>query len=321
MNSLPILLISAVLVTYVYGNTIPTRYDEENFCPPPENIAPCTCFKAPVSNRITARCSNFTNSYEIKEIFDRNPEWNLQDVWIDHCVMPFLPAKMLETAHFQTLKVFSTSLVTLFDATPVTTPELNVYVSDVKILRGFRWKDIANSTLFEMITTNMTIKSLGQDFKDNFPKGVERLWFEKSGITSIKNQAFSRLEKLKYLLLNGGSLKKLSRDWFPRPWGVIYLDLSNQKIASIPEDFFTDLPDLSIFIFKENLLTSISEKVFTNHDALYAFGGNPINCNCNIKWIIGKLKGLYLEGECAQPESLKGTELKSLKAENFNFCH
>ncbi|GBO43480.1 hypothetical protein AVEN_212957-1 [Araneus ventricosus] len=224
MNFLPILLFGAGVVTCVYGNAIPAGYDAENLCPPPENIAPCTCFKAPVTNRVTARCSNFTNSYEIKAIFDRNPDWDLQDVWIDESVMPFLPAKMLEEAHFQTLNVSSTSLVTLFDKTPVTTPELNVYLYDVKILRGFQWSDIANSTLLEMGTWNMTIRSLGKDFKDNIPKGVQRLYFENTGITSIKNEAFSRLQNLNILVIRRGSLKKMSRDWFPRPWNVTYLD-------------------------------------------------------------------------------------------------
>ncbi|GBN70296.1 hypothetical protein AVEN_20871-1 [Araneus ventricosus] len=224
MNFLQLFLFSAGVVTCVYGNAIPAGYDAESLCPPPENIAPCTCFKAPITNRVTARCSNFTNSYEIKAIFDRNPDWDLQDVWIDESVMPFLPAKMLEEAHFQSLNVSSTSLVTLFDTTPVTTPELNLYLFDVKILRGFRWSDIANSTLLEMGTFNMTIRSLGKDFKDNIPKGMQRLWFENTGITSIKNQAFSHLQKLNILAIRGGSLKKLFRDWFPRPWNVIYFD-------------------------------------------------------------------------------------------------
>ncbi|GBM20700.1 hypothetical protein AVEN_135411-1, partial [Araneus ventricosus] len=70
----------------------------------------------------------------------------------------------------------------------------------------------------------MTIRSLGQDFKDNIPKGVQSLRFENTGITSIKNQAFSHLQKLNILSIRRGSLKKLSRDWFPRPWNLTYLD-------------------------------------------------------------------------------------------------
>ncbi|GBN93771.1 hypothetical protein AVEN_227878-1, partial [Araneus ventricosus] len=271
MNLLPILLFGAGVATCVYGNAIPAGYDAENFCPPPEDIAPCTCFKAPITNRVTARCSKFTNSYEIKAIFDRNPNWDLQDVWIDESVMPFLPAKMLEEAHFQTLNVSSTSLVTLFDKTPVTTPGLNLYLYDVKILRGFRWSEIANSNLLLMKTRNMNIRSLGQDFKDNIPKGVRRLSFENTGITSIRNRAFSDLRNLKILEIRRGSLKKMSRDWFPRPWNLTYLDFSYHKIAALPDDIFADIPMLSFFVFEGNLLSTISEKVFTKHTVFYAF--------------------------------------------------
>ncbi|GBO40470.1 hypothetical protein AVEN_275707-1 [Araneus ventricosus] len=50
--------------------------------------------------------------------------------------------------------------------------------------------------------------------------------------------------------------------------------------------------------------------------------GNPINCNCNIKWIIGKLKPVVLlNGQCVEPESLKGTQLRYLKEDNFRHCH
>ncbi|CAL1281577.1 unnamed protein product [Larinioides sclopetarius] len=321
MNFLLILLFGVGVITCVHSNGRLAGYDTENLCPPPENIAPCICFNAPITNRLTARCSNILNHDEIKTVFDRNPDWGLQDVWIDKFVMPFLPAKMLEEAHFQSLNITSTFLISLFDATPVTTPELNLYLSNVKLLRGFQWSQIANSTLLEMGIWNMTIKSLGQDFKDNMPKGVQRLWFENTGIKSIKNQAFSNLVNLQYLVIKGGSIKKLSRDMFPKPCKVSYLDISHQKIASIPEDFFTDIPDLSVFVFEGNLLTTISEKVFTNHNTFYSFHGNPINCNCSIKWIIGKILPMFLQGECAEPESLKGTELKSLKEDNFKNCH
>ncbi|CAL1281576.1 unnamed protein product [Larinioides sclopetarius] len=321
MNFLPILLFGAGVVGCVYSNGISSRYDTENLCPPPDNIAPCTCFNSPVSNRITARCSNFTNANELKSIFNKNPDWDLQDVWIDQCALPFLPAKMLEKAHFQSLNVTSTSLFALFDTTPVTTPELNLYLYDVSILSSLRWRDFVNLSLLEFTTVNLTITSLGQDFKDHFPKGVQRLWFENTRITSIQNQALSSLTKLQYLVIKRGSLKKLSRDMFPRPWNVIYLDFSYQKIAALPEDFFTDLPQLSYFLFEGNQLSTLSEKVFTNYSAFYVLNGNPFTCNCNIKWIVEKIQPVFLQGECTEPESLKGKQLKSLNADDFRYCH
>ncbi|KAF8767983.1 protein slit-like [Argiope bruennichi] len=321
MNFLPILFFCTTFVTYVYSNVMPAGDAEEKLCPPPENIAPCICFKAPITERVTAQCSNFTNAYDIKAIFDKNPNWNLQDVWIDNSVMAFLPAKMLEKAQFQTLNVSSTTLITLFDTTPVTTPELNLYMTDVRLQRGFQWKSIANSTLLELGIWNMSVKSFGQEFKDNVPKKVQRLWFENTGTVSIRNQAFSLLQNLQILVLKRGSLKKISRDMFPRPWNVVYLDLSYQKIADLPEDMFVDLPKLGFFLFEGNMLTTISEKVFIKHKVFYSFNGNPINCDCNIKWVIEKMNPSFLIGKCVEPESLKGTELKTLTPENFRYCH
>ncbi|GBN70297.1 hypothetical protein AVEN_20872-1 [Araneus ventricosus] len=96
---------------------------------------------------------------------------------------------------------------------------------------------------------------------------------------------------------------------------------SYQKIAALPEDIFVDLPMLKIFFFEGNLLSTISEKVFTKSNVFYSFHGNPINCNGNIKWIIEKFRTAVLQGECFEPESLKGRGLKSLKEEDFRYCH
>lgn len=198
---------------------------EGSVCPPPEQISPCTCFKnAQNLQRVTGLCSNFTDAVALGEIFTKNPNWNLQDVHIDRAVMAYIPALMLEKAVFQSLNVSSTTLVTLFDVTPVTTPELNLYLYDLRLMRGFQWSSIAHANLLELGAWNTDIKNFGQDFKDNIPINVERLMFENTKTSKITHQAFENLQKLTILSITRGSIKTISRDMFPRPWKVNYLD-------------------------------------------------------------------------------------------------
>ncbi|KAG8189357.1 hypothetical protein JTE90_021860 [Oedothorax gibbosus] len=308
-------------VLFREGNDLPLL--EESVCPPPELISPCTCFKnTENSNRVTAQCSNFTNSQDLEEIFTKNPNWNIQDVHIDGAIMPYIPAVMLEKAVFQSLNVSSSTLITLFDETPVTTPELNLYMYSIKFLRGFQWSSIAHANLLELGAWNTDIRNFGLEFKKNIPIKVKGLWFENTNTKKITDKAFENLKDLATMTLKGGSIKIISRDMFPRPWNVTFLDLSFHKIAILPEDIFADMPSLYAFFFQGNLLRTLPGKAFIKSNVLFTFVGNPLNCNCDMKWITepGKITPMQFKGECAEPESFKGKELASFNKSDFSFC-
>lgn len=310
-----------ILSVFTSGYSFSLSASEDNVCPPPVQIAPCTCFKSS-AGRITALCTNFTDTTDFLNIFEKNIHWNLQDVHINQSVMSYLPAKILETARFQSLNVSHTTLNTLFDVAPVKTPELNLYLYNVKLLRGFQWSSIANSTLFELMTYNLPFRYFGKEFKDNIPKKVKGLWFENSKTMNIIPQAFADLSSLKYLSVTGGSLKTLTRDMFPKPTALWYLDFSSQKISNLQEGLLDDMPTLKMFRIEDNFLTTLSPKVFIKSVYINGLKGNPINCNCEIKWITAT-NGLDLHrttGQCSEPESMKNTKLSALKLSDFNYC-
>ncbi|GFT23460.1 uncharacterized protein NPIL_556341 [Nephila pilipes] len=318
------LLISALFVsvfTSSYGFLL-FAGDDKDICPPIDQIDPCTCYKAPVSHRIIAHCSNFTDATALKNIFVKNPDWSINDVYIEQSVMSYLPAEMLEKARFQSLNVSSTTLYTLFDVTPAKTPELNLYLHNVKLLRGFEWASLANSTLLELMTYNLPIKRFGKEFIDNIPKTVRGLWFDNSKTVEIAPKAFAALPHLKYLAVTGGSLTKLSRDMFPKPTELYYLQFSSQKISSLPDGLLSDMDALVMFRIENNQLMTVSQKVFIGKERIFGLEGNPINCNCEIKWITST-DGLDLSrisGDCSQPDSMKTKKLAALKPSDFSYC-
>ncbi|KAG8181130.1 hypothetical protein JTE90_000782 [Oedothorax gibbosus] len=316
---------SEAKVLFREGNDLPLL--EGSVCPPPELISPCTCFintDREYANRVTAQCSNFTNSQDLAEIFTKNPNWNIQDVHIDGAVMPYIPAVMFEEAVFQSLNVSSSTLQTLFDETPNTTQELSLYMHNVKFLRGFQWSSIARANLKELWACNTDIWNFGLEFKKNIPIKVQALRFENTNTKKITDKAFENLKDLIIMTLKGGSIKVISRDMFPRPWNVTFLDLSFHKITILSEDMFADMPGLKIFLFEGNLLRTLPGKAFTENVLLnvrFFFVGNPLNCNCDMKWITvpGKIRH-YFAGKCAEPESFKGKLLASFNETDFSFC-
>ncbi|GFT23464.1 uncharacterized protein NPIL_556361 [Nephila pilipes] len=319
-----VLFISAFIAAVLTSNNgfaLPAG-DDRDVCPPPDRIAPCTCIRAHDSNRITANCSNFTDATALKNIFVKNKDWSIEDVHIDQCVMSYLPAEMLEKARFQSLNVSFTTLYTLFDVTPVKTPELNLYLYNVKLLRGFEWKSIANSTLLELMTYNLPIKHFGKEFIDNIPKTVRGLWFDDSKTVTIAPKAFADLPDLRYLAVTGGSLKQLNRDMFPKPTKLLYLQFSSQKISSLPDGLLDDMDTLRMFRIENNFLTTVSQKAFSRWVRAYGLEGNPIDCNCDIKWLTTP-DGLDLSkmtGHCAQPDSMKNKKLSTLQHSDFSYC-
>ncbi|GIX80105.1 uncharacterized protein CEXT_520671 [Caerostris extrusa] len=99
MISLLKIFLAAVIVTCGYCFEIRARGNED-ICPPSEQIQPCTCFRDSKSQRVTALCKNFTHAEDLKEIFDKNPNWGLEDIHIDNSIMAYLPAVMLEKSSF-----------------------------------------------------------------------------------------------------------------------------------------------------------------------------------------------------------------------------
>ncbi|GIZ04320.1 uncharacterized protein CEXT_26021 [Caerostris extrusa] len=220
-----LLFIVAVTIVSIVNSSLIHSNEEGNDCPPPEQLDPCTCFKDLNSGRVTVLCSNFSDAELLRNIFDRNPGWKLQDVHIDRSIMAYIPASLLERAQFQRLNVSFTTLVTLFDKTPVQTPELNLYLYNLRLQRGFVWSTIANSSLIDLGIFKMAIRRFGRTFKENIPKVVRNLFFENTDVQAILDEAFSDLHDLQSLVLDGGNLKTITRNMFPSPWKVRFWSL------------------------------------------------------------------------------------------------
>ncbi|GBM97475.1 hypothetical protein AVEN_103888-1 [Araneus ventricosus] len=83
------------------------------------------------------------------------------------------------------------------------------------------------------------------------------------------------------------------------------------------------LPKLSKYFSKRCYPTWIKKfKPIVNSRTNDYQPGNPIVCNCDVKWITnsGKLSIKRIIGTCAEPESFKGRLLESLTDEDFRYC-
>ncbi|KAF8767982.1 Slit like protein [Argiope bruennichi] len=290
-------------------------------CPPPELVYPCVCVDN--HHKTTAVCSNFTNSEDLKNIFDRTPGWKLQEVLIENSVMNYIPSAVVEDPHFKILNVRSTILIQLFNEPPVTNSRIDVNLHNVTLLRGLDWHYFSNMNIRGLKIDNFRIKSFGKTFKTEIPKSVSSLKFYNSKTVSITDNAFSELDHLVILGIENGYIKTISRDMFPRPWWIHIWRMSNQRISVLPEDIFSDLPNLAFLDFSDNLLTTISENSFLQErKVFFSLSGNPFVCNCKMKWIPAyeRTKESSIMGKCAAPETFKGERFTYLQDSDFWYC-
>ena len=99
------------------------------------------------------------------------------------------------------------------------------------------------------------------------------------------------------------------------------LNLGYNYIKCIQQDSFTMLWELEELILSSNALSQIFDSTFQNmtHIKKLDISGNPIYCDCNLKWLaIQKWsEGLEIDGKCSEPERTKGLAISDIHRKDF----
>lgn len=129
---------------------------------------------------------------------------------------------------------------------------------------------------------------------------------------TISFSAFVHLQRLKF---SSNYLRILPENFLPS--SIISLDLQRNLFTSISGNSSTLLD----FDLSANLITSLEEIQLMNYPNLKTIGltGNPLNCNCHLRWIHQWLAKNYdrdlmkfLQWTCAKPTRLCGKQLTSI---------
>ena len=175
-----------------------------------------------------------------------------------------------------------------------------LYLSAIYIQTHALYDHIRNISIFEGLR-NLTYLDLRQNYlytllSDMFVdlSSLEKLYLEDSNIAVIESNAFRGLKSLRELGLDRNFIKVVTFDMFRYLIQLKSLDLQENEIYSLDMNLFENSPFLKSLNLGYNHLAGFNRSSFEpglyNLETIYV-DGNPIICNCKLKWMVDWLSG------------------------------
>ncbi|GFY50824.1 hypothetical protein TNIN_326891 [Trichonephila inaurata madagascariensis] len=130
-----------------------------------------------------------------------------------------LPTSPLFSEKFESLIVFDSIFVSLFDKPPPIENSLNeMWLMTVHISRGVQWNLFKNLTkLAELDLYQTEITTLGNEFQNNISPALTTLFMVETKTTRLGKDVFANLKSLSTLHIRSSTLKILKRSMFAKP--------------------------------------------------------------------------------------------------------
>ncbi|GFT88197.1 hypothetical protein NPIL_637701 [Nephila pilipes] len=302
--------------------------DSSQFCPPPDRITPCNCNSFCDECSIALVCRNLRNHDILSRIVNQTNGYQYEFFEIDTSNIAHIPASLFEILKIRNLKVWSTTMTTLFDRPP-STDLANVFISLYGVgLSSMKWEMFSGiKNLKRLSIRDSLIPHFNSSFSNNVPKNLNEFIVYNCSTETLDDQIFSPFGNLLELRMEVGKIKQLKRSMFTSPSKLQLISFSVNEIESLPNDIFFDMPYLENVYLRENRLTQLNENIFRPLlPSLRAFkiSENPLICGCDLRWITeiekGRWTNIYYVGLCEGPMEMKGKSLKNLAAADFANC-
>ncbi|GFY17996.1 slit homolog 2 protein [Trichonephila clavipes] len=293
----------------------------EDLCPPPEAVSPCEC-KNPEDPYI--HCKKIREVDTIANMVERTGGMKFRYLLLENSSLLYLPTKALITDQFEGLMVTNTTLGALFDKPPSSHNSIKtIILLDVTLQRSLQFEKFLKVTKLENLTLlHTTVKFLGKDFKECISPSLTTLYMAWTKTSGITDGAFENLKSLEHLYITRNHIRKVKRSMFPSPASLKTIDWQSNAIEELPDDIFSDMPNLKFVVLRDNKITLLAEPTFgsiLSHLSSLNVDKNPISCNCTFNWIVSRDHSKII-GTCHDPDFQEGKRIKELTDKDFNHC-
>lgn len=180
--------------------------------------------------------------------------------------------------------------------------------------------DLSNSHLIEVPAALRKLKNL------------ERLILDQNDMTSLRQSDLINRKKLVQLsAINCKNLTQIDDHAFGDMQNLKILNLSNnKKLKHISKDAFKPTPkskvdrplNLTVLELTGNNLTSLSNllepPLMVRFNVLF-LNENPLNCDCQLKWLLDLPMEKISSVHCDQPKDYKGIDIRNIPLQDI--CH
>ncbi|VUZ54040.1 unnamed protein product [Hymenolepis diminuta] len=142
------------------------------------------------------------------------------------------------------------------------------------------------------------------------PKDTRDLFLEHNAIKSIDPERLYHLKNLETLFLSHNKILELSAGVFKNLSSLKSLVLSSNGLRCIHSDAFIGLKQLKVLILQNNDISTLMNGTFRDSEQMntLALGQNPLNCDCNLRWLQSFFRTKYLDNGvaiCSSPRQMK----------------
>ncbi|CAL1300689.1 unnamed protein product [Larinioides sclopetarius] len=308
-------LLPAVLILFIGIQFVSSDDDVPKVgCPPVHVVEPCICYSGPHPILV---CKHIDDPEVLVKVFDRSTPYWFQEFHLEESVLQYLPHDMFQGVKILRFYLKNVTLVQLFDEPPENLQMVEgLHIENSNVFRGMNWDQLQNFTSLKFLTVYFNIiPYLGSEFTEYVSDTLTQLTFYDTQTELIKPGSLMKYRDLDKVAIDACGITHLTRNIFARPFNGRYLYFNDNKLTSIPDDMFTEMPNLNTVGLRGNQIAYIPAIAFEGSFSKLTYlrlEGNPLYCDCRIMWLI-RNKPLDLIGTCDSPAFFKGKNLKDIQ--------
>lgn len=306
----------------IVWNPVLATFDLQG-CPEPEDIAPyCICKN--LGDGPMMLCSNIMSPEDLIKVVKATDSYPMFSLAIIDSSLMYLPYNLFENTKYEKIRFANSQIMALSDE-DIAFKGLEDRLEEIRAsgahyITTWDWNQLRNLRHIRLIDIHMiSMYRLEQKFPPL--KSLRTLGISKAEISYIHPQAFADLESLIFFSLENNEITEINRAMFPNPAKMLHsITLSCNLLQSLPEDMFTNMPELTELYLDNNKFSTLDEDVFRwplENLQVISMAGNEFHCDCRLKWMAKTDKPFIFKGNCTLPEDLAGIDLKRLSPQSL----